>query len=65
MNRITLILATVLSLAFTQVSAQDYNKGLEAAKAGDYATAIKEWKPLAEQGDARCTTQYWTYVYRR
>ena len=41
MNRITLILATVLSLAFTQVSAQDYNKGLEAYKAGDYATALK------------------------
>ena len=52
MNRITLILAAVLSLAFTQVTAQDYNKGLEAANDGDYASALKEWKPLAEQGDA-------------
>tara|TARA_R100000541_G_scaffold1150_3_gene5151 strand:+ start:1426 stop:2046 length:621 start_codon:yes stop_codon:yes gene_type:complete len=52
MNRITLILATVLSLAFTQVTAQDYNKGLEAYNAMDYATALKEWKPLAEQGNA-------------
>ena len=52
MNRITLTLATVLSLAFTPVSAQDYNKGFKAYKAGDYTTAIKEWKPLAEQGDA-------------
>ena len=52
MNHITLILATVLSLAFTQVTAQDLSKGLEAAKAGDYATALKEWKPLAEQGNA-------------
>ena len=52
MNRITLALATILSLAFTQVSAQDYNKGLEAYNAGDYATAMEEWKPLAEQGDA-------------
>ena len=51
MNRITLTLATVLSLAFTQVTAQDFNKGLFAAQAGDYATALKEWKPLAEQGD--------------
>ena len=51
--RLILALATILSLVFTQVSAQDYNKGLEAAKAGDYATAIKEWKPLAEQGDAQ------------
>ena len=52
MNRITLILATLLSLIFTQVSAQDYNKGFEAYKAGDYATALQEWKPLAEQGKA-------------
>ena len=52
MNRITLILAAVLSLAFTQVTAQDFNKGLEAAHAGDYATALKEFKPLAEQGYA-------------
>ena len=52
MNRITLILATVLSLAFTQVTAQDFNKGSEAYMAGDYATALKEWKPLAEQGNA-------------
>lgn len=51
-NRITLIIATILSLAFTQVTAQDLNKGLEAYNAGDYATAMKEWKPLAEQGDA-------------
>jgi hypothetical protein len=43
MNLIALALATILSLAFTQVSAQDYNKGLEAAQAGDFATAIKEW----------------------
>ena len=52
MNRITLILATVLSLAFTQVTAQEFNKGLKAYEAGDYAIAIKEFKPLAEQGDA-------------
>ena len=38
MNRITLILATVLSLAFTQVTAQDLGKGLDAYAAGDYAT---------------------------
>ena len=52
MNRITLTLATVLSLAFTQVTAQDFNKGYEAYNTGDYDTAVKEWKPLAEQGYA-------------
>ena len=30
----------------------DFSKGLTAAQNGDYATALKEWKPLAEQGDA-------------
>ena len=30
----------------------DFQKGLTAAKQGDYATAIKEWTPIAEQGDA-------------
>jgi hypothetical protein len=29
----------------------DFDKGLTAYKNGDYATALKEWKPLAEQGD--------------
>jgi hypothetical protein len=32
--------------------AQDLNKGLEAAQAGDFTTALKEWRPLADQGDA-------------
>jgi len=49
--RLILALATILSLVFTQVFAQDFNKGLDAYNAGDYATAINEWKPLAEQGD--------------
>ena len=52
MTRITVILATVLSLAFTPLAAQDYQKGLAAARAGDFATALQEWKPLAEAGDA-------------
>jgi TPR repeat protein len=34
------------------VWAQDFNKGLKAAQSGDFATALREWKPLAEQGNA-------------
>ena len=30
----------------------DFKKGLDAAKKGDYATAMGEWRPLAERGDA-------------
>ena len=56
MPRITLVLATALSLAFTPVAAQDLQKGYAAYQAGDYATAIQEWTPLAAAGDA--VTQY-------
>ena len=57
MTRIKLALATVLSLAtvlflvLKTLAAPDYQKGLEAYNVGDYATALKEWRPLAEQGD--------------
>jgi hypothetical protein len=30
----------------------DFQKGMDAAQRGDFATALREWKPLAEQGDA-------------
>ena len=63
MSRITIILATVLSfMAFTPLAAQDFQKGLAAAQAGDFATALQEWKPLAEAGNAN--TQFnlaWMY----
>ena len=47
----------LISLAFlmtlsSPVAAQDFDKGLAAAEAGDFATALQEWTPLAEAGDA-------------
>ena len=30
----------------------NYQKGWDAAQKGDFATALREWKPLAEQGGA-------------
>jgi TPR repeat protein len=33
-------------------AAQDFGKGLEAYQRGDYAAALREWRPLAGQGDA-------------
>ncbi len=29
----------------------DFAEGLAAAERGDFATALKEWRPLAEQGN--------------
>lgn len=34
------------------LGADDFGTGLSAYQKGDYATAIKEWRPMAEQGDA-------------
>ena len=31
--------------------AQDFEKGLRAAQSGDFATALREWMPLAERGN--------------
>ncbi len=44
---IVAILTFILSLPAT---AQDLQKGLEAAERGDFAMALEEWRPLAEQG---------------
>ena len=40
-----------LLLAMPSVSVADYVAGVRAYIGGDYATAMREWRPLAEQGD--------------
>ena len=47
-----LTLATLLIFSCATAWAADFDKGVAAYKAGDYATALAEWKPLAEQGNA-------------
>jgi len=49
------VIISVLMLARCAL-AQDFDKGLEAYNAGEYATAVQEWRPLAERGDARAQT---------
>ena len=44
-------------MAFTTSAlAQDFYKGFDAYMDEDYATALQEWRPLAEQGDADAQT---------
>ena len=43
---LSLFLATV-----SVCSAQDFDKGAAAHKQGDYAAALREWRPLAAQGN--------------
>ena len=52
-------LAALLCLIFTVLLfsvgvswSADFQKGLTAYDSGDYATALREWTPLAEQGYA-------------
>jgi hypothetical protein len=47
-----LLLAALVILALP-ARAADFDKGMAAAQAGDFATALAEWKPLAEGGEAR------------
>ena len=34
----------------------DFQKGLDAVQRGDYTTALREWKPLAKQGNVLAQT---------
>ena len=55
MRRLTAILCLTLAvlLVSTGVSwGADFQKGLDAHNKRDYATALREWTPFAEQGDA-------------
>jgi uncharacterized protein len=42
-----------LALLLALPAAADFADGWEAFKKGDYATAVKEWKPVAERGDTK------------
>ena len=55
MNRYTLIpilMMTVLLGSSGVCWGADYQKGFDAYEKGNYATALKEWTPLAKQGIA-------------
>ncbi len=51
MKRVALAVALLIGLATP--SQADYQDGLRAYSRGDYATALQEFKPLAEQGHAK------------
>jgi hypothetical protein len=47
------LLATILSLWLTAAAWAGFDEGVAAYNRGDYKTAIEEWLPVAEQGNAR------------
>ena len=58
-------LTLVLSLGTVSTAwSADFHKGKDAYDKGDYATALREWRPFAEQGDARAQTLLGTMFHR-
>ena len=45
-----LLVSEFFPITHESKSGGDYDKGLAAYQSGDYATALREWTPLAEQG---------------
>jgi hypothetical protein len=61
MRNLTVTICLTIALLFgcTGVcKSADFQTGLTAYKSGDYATALREWTPLAEQGDAGASSFY-------
>ena len=52
MKTLFIISLVLLSLISSQSWSADFDKGAAAFFNGDYVTALRELKPLAEQGDA-------------
>lgn len=49
----TLFAVLLVAVLATHAHAQNFKTGLDAYDRGDFKTALKEWQPLAERGDAR------------
>jgi len=49
----TLFAVLLVAMLATHANAQNFKTGLDAYDRGDFETALKEWQPLAERGDAR------------
>jgi TPR repeat protein len=43
---------TILAILLTSLAHADFQDGVDAYDRKDYETALKEWQPLAEEGDA-------------
>ena len=60
----TICLTIAVSLGSAGMSwSADFQKGYAAYESGDYATALREWEPLAKQGYADAQNKLgWMYV---
>ena len=67
MKKLTAILCLTIAVLLGSLGVSwsaDLQKGLDAANRGDFSTALREWRPLAEQGDASAQNNLgFMYVY--
>ncbi len=56
-------LAVALVIALTGPTQADFDAGMAAFERGDYATALQEWRPIAEQGHAEAQN-FLGWMYR-
>ena len=56
-------LGVALIIALIGPTRADFDAGMSAFERGDYATAVQEWRPLAEQGHAEAQN-YLGWMYR-
>ncbi len=47
----TRFLALIITLTFSSIGFADFDKGLACARQQEFPCALKEWVPLADQGD--------------
>ena len=67
MKKLTAILCLTLAVLLGSVGVSgsaDFQKGADAYKKGDFATALRKWKTIAEQGDARAQFNIGTMYFR-
>ena len=60
---VRLLLALLCCLALATPAWAGFDEGMAAFKRGHYKTALREWRPLAEQGDA-CAQNGLGKIYR-
>jgi len=59
-----LLLAACLTVLSVPAPAADFYRGLDAYERGDYEAALREWRPLAEEGDAESQYRIARMYYR-
>ena len=52
------LMTTLLLALLAPANAADFQTGLKAYERGDFAAALREWRSLAEQGDATHRTTW-------